>query len=81
MTVGEMLGRVTSSELTEWAAYEQVYGPLGAVRDDILMAVMASLVHNVFAEKGKGKAPADFVPVWDQKPEDLAAKIRQAFGE
>jgi len=81
MTVGEMLARVSSSELTEWAAYEQVFGPLGAVRDDIDMAILAATIYNAFAAKGKGKAPEDFVPSWDQAPEDVSAKIRRAFGE
>lgn len=81
MTVGEMLARVSSSELTEWAAFEQVYGPLGAIRGDIDMAILAAVIHNVFAGKGKGKAPEDFMPSWDQRKEDLAVKIRKAFGE
>jgi len=75
-----MLARVGSSELTEWAAYEQVYGPLGQGRDDILHALLSALIHNMWADKGKGKAPEDFMPQWDQSKEDLSAKIRAAFG-
>jgi len=75
-----MLARVSSSELTEWAAYEQVYGPLGSAHDDVLHALMAALVHNMWAAKGKGKPPEDFMPQWDQRKEDVDAKIRKAFG-
>lgn len=80
MTVGEFLQRVTSSELTEWAAFEKVYGPLGQSRDDVHMAILAALIYNPWAPKGKAKSPEDFMPVWDQHREDLADKIRRALG-
>jgi len=57
-----------------------MYGPLGAVRDDMHMAVLAALIHNAFAEKGKGKTAEDFMPQWDQRKEDVSDKIRRVFG-
>lgn len=44
MTVAEMLARISSYELTEWAAYEQMTGPLGpSWRDDVLAAIHEQL--------------------------------------
>ena len=80
MPVAELLARVTSTELTEWAQYERVFGPLGQGRDDIHLALLSALMHNMWAEKGKGKSPEDFMPQWDQKREDIEAKIRRVFG-
>jgi hypothetical protein len=57
-----------------------VYGPLGAVRDDMHMAVLASLIYNAFAAKGKSKEPEDFMPQWDQRKEYVSDKIRRMFG-
>lgn len=79
MTVEEMLTRVTSSELTEWAAYEHLYGPLGGARHDINQAMLAHVIHNIFADKGKGKPIEDFMPQWGTK-ESLSDKIRRKFG-
>jgi hypothetical protein len=41
MTVRELLARIDSRELTEWAAFERLYGPLGPVRHDYLTAMVA----------------------------------------
>lgn len=67
MTVGELLSRITSEELTEWMAYEQVTGPLGAERDDILMAILAATIANTNrGKRGRRARPKDFLPTWDQ---------------
>lgn len=58
-------------------AYERVAGPLGPERDDILTALLATVVHNVFAKKGK--KVKDFLPEWDRKPqtpEDMLHTLR-----
>ncbi|URM90422.1 hypothetical protein LUW75_10905 [Streptomyces sp. MRC013] len=66
MTVGELLGRISSTELTEWMAYEQIAGPLGQERLDVLHSILAATVSNTARAKGRKAAPADFMPQWDQ---------------
>ncbi len=64
MTVGDLLDRASSSELTDWQAYERMHGPLGPERGDLQAAIVASVVANVNRDKKKGRAfkPADFMP-------------------
>jgi len=63
-------------------AYEQVAGPLGPERGDILHALEMALMYNAWAaSKGKGKKPKDFLPDWDrrareQTPEDMLGVLR-----
>ncbi len=53
---------MTSRELTEWAAFEQVYGPLGPERGDWQAAVVA---HTIAAANGAKNAKlSDFLPQW-----------------
>lgn len=63
MTVGELLDRISSTELAEWAVYERDYGPLGPSRHDHLAALVASTVANTASSKTRFK-PADFLPKW-----------------
>lgn len=68
MTVRELLERIDSRELSEWAAYERVSGPLGPERLDVLAAIIASTVHNSATDKKSRKAkPRDFLPKWDKR--------------
>jgi hypothetical protein len=68
MTVGEMLARMTSSELVEWAAYERLYGPLGQERDDHLAALVATTIANAMrGKKGRRMRLKDFMPAWGGK--------------
>ena len=65
MTVGELLARVDSRELTEWEAYERVSGPLGGERIDHLSAMLQATIAN--ANRGKGQKvyePEAFMPKW-----------------
>ncbi|WP_052336699.1 phage tail assembly protein T [Nocardioides alkalitolerans] len=87
MTVREMLDRLTSYELAEWAAYEKVSGPLGPARLDQLAALIASTIANV--NRGKNKAPhklSSFVPKWDRPQQSwreqlsMAHQLNSAFG-
>ena len=73
-----MLARVSSTELTEWQAYEQVSGQLGQERDDVLAALVSLVVANSAGSKKKLKL-ADFLPKWDrprQTASQQADKIR-----
>jgi hypothetical protein len=82
MNVSELLARTSSSELTEWMAFERISGPLGGARADIQAAIVAATIANV--QRGKGQrtlAPIDFVPVWDKRkktPEELWAAAMAA---
>lgn len=68
MTVGELLDRVDSRELTEWEAYERVAGPVGPERLDLLFASLMSTIANVNrSKKTKPFKPEQFMPRWDPK--------------
>lgn len=88
-TVGELLARIGSRELSEWAAYEQITGPLDGRRGDVQAAIVAATVAN--SQRGKGqrpRGPMDFLPVWDKSaqrmtPEEMwqaAVKANTAMG-
>lgn len=71
-----------STEVTEWMAYEQVTGPLGAERLDLLIGIVAATVANSATGRKRALRPADFTPQWDRPAvqtwqEQLA--IAQAF--
>lgn len=68
MTVAELLERIGSRELAEWAAYEKITGPLGRRRSDIQAAIIAATVANANRGKGRAPKPADFLPQWDKQP-------------
>jgi hypothetical protein len=63
MTVGEMLDRISSTELAEWAIYERDYGPLGPGRADQLAALVSATIANAASVKRRYR-PADFLPRW-----------------
>lgn len=81
MTVGELLARISSRELTEWMIYEQIAGPLGPARADIHTAMIGSWVVN--SQRGKrGPLPlSKFLPAWFEKPaqtpEEIYRRIQQ----
>mgnify|MGYP001191687642 FL=1 len=63
----ELLERMPARELTAWAAYEQVTGPLGQPRDDILTGILAERITNMLqgGKKRRRKWTVDdFVPQW-----------------
>jgi hypothetical protein len=67
MTVGELLARIDSRELTAWMAYERVAGPLGPERADMQAAIIASTIANANrGKRGRAFKPEDFIPKWDQ---------------
>ena len=62
MTVGELLNRISSRELSEWMAYYMLE-PFGAERDNLHAGLVAAMVHNVNRDPKRGKAadPKDFM--------------------
>lgn len=80
--MGELLARISSRELSEWAAYERITGPLGADRGDVQAAIIAATVANTARSKGRVLQPKDFVPKWDRPkamtPEEMWQAAMQA---
>jgi hypothetical protein len=82
MTVEEMLARISSRELTEWAVYEEETGPLDAgYRADVLAGVVSATVANAMkGKKGKRLKPADFMPDWSRRrtssPNQMATMLK-----
>jgi hypothetical protein len=68
MPVEEMLGRMSSRELTEWMVYEEENGPLGPSRADQLAALVAAVIANANrGKRGRTFKPADFMPRWGKR--------------
>ncbi|MFG2683166.1 hypothetical protein [Streptomyces sp. NPDC048392] len=61
-----LLADIHSDELTEWMAYEQLTGPLGPDRGDLLHGIRAAVIANAAGGKGRKAVPKDFIPKWDQ---------------
>lgn len=60
-----MLSRMSSRELTEWAAYERVTGTLGPERDDALMALQS---YYLASAAGAKRLRVDkLMPSWDRR--------------
>lgn len=86
MTVGEMLTRMSSRELSEWMAYATLE-PFGEERADLRAGIVASAVVNVHrTQSDKAAQPSDFMPTFDEgepdddppealPPEEIAAKL------
>jgi hypothetical protein len=88
MTVAELLGRISSRELTEWMAFGQLE-PFGRRAEYTGHAVVASTIANV--NRGKDQEPyeiEDFIPKRAKKKEDqteaqmiaMAAMWTTAYG-
>jgi len=78
-----MLMSMTSSQLSEWFAYDQL-DPVGEFRGDVRNAQFMSLIVNLFkARFGKKNAktakPIDFMPDWGR--EDKQQKSYQSVDE
>jgi len=85
MPVGEMLGRMSSAELTEWMAFYQLE-PFGPERGDLQAGIVAATVANVNRDPKKQKRAfeaRDFMPSFEgggggerreKSPEELRRK-------
>jgi len=66
-----LLDQITSSQLSEWEAYDKI-DPVGDWKEDFRMAYMCSLITNiaraVHGKKGaKMSSPSEFLPEWLSK--------------
>lgn len=79
MTVGEMLSRMSSKELTEWMAFASIE-PIGESRQDLRIAMLCTLVYNAIKGKGKAAKIDDFVLKFDppkkQSMEEMQAILK-----
>lgn len=82
-----MLEEITSRELSEWMAYNEIE-PFGEDREDLRMGIIASTIANVNRASGKKPyKPQDFMPVFKIGTETeaeagrrLAERARRALG-
>lgn len=72
--VDAMLGEMTSAQFSEWLAYSRIE-PWGEERDDLRIGILASMIANMFREKGKKPAkPSDFILDFGLVDEEAKAK-------
>lgn len=88
MPVDEMLARMTSTEVTEWMAYERVAGHLGPARADVQAAIVAATIANANrGKRGRRFKIQNFIPKWDrharqswQEQLSIVEQLNAAFG-
>ena len=62
MTVGELLRKMSASELHEWRVYSGI-DPFGEERADLRSGIVASTIASVHRKKGSRRpTPQDFMP-------------------
>jgi len=81
--VRELLGRMSSSEMSEWIAYAQIE-PFGEERADLRAAIIASTVANTARQRGsRAFKPEDFMPQFGGRKapdeQELKSKVDTAF--
>jgi hypothetical protein len=80
-TVGELEARLSSSEFSEWLAYNDLE-PIGPQRADLNAGLIASVIANVGLRPKHLYSAADFMPVYDRpdpKPEEHWRQQQAAF--
>ena len=77
MTVGELLGRISSRELTEWRAYSGLE-PFGEDRADLRAGIVASTVANVFRKSvTKPYKAQEFMPRFEKTRQDWREQLER----
>ena len=70
-----MLSEITSAQFAEWLAYSRIE-PWGEERDDLRTGILASMIENIFRDKGKKPAkPSDFILNFE--PEDEQTRVQR----
>lgn len=83
MPVREMLKRIDARELTEWLAYEEIYGPIGTTYQDEALAAIHEKLQELLHATGaahltpKGKENPFSKPEHYPRPSELAAHVRK----
>lgn len=80
-----MLNYLTSSQLSEWEAYDRI-DPIGKWREDFNVANLMALIANVNRNPKKKSNPftiSDFMPEWGKEEEkekrQTVEEMKQAF--
>ncbi|MFI6819270.1 hypothetical protein ACIBG7_43265 [Nonomuraea sp. NPDC050328] len=71
MPVAQLLKGISSRELAEWEAFEQVYGPVGVeARLDLAAARIVARLTNIFQPQRNGQTyeASDFLAAWAARP-------------
>ncbi len=79
--VDALLSSISSRQLTEWMAYDQLE-PFGERRADLRMAILASLIANANRDPDKRRepfSPADFMPRFESEPQAQPDVPRQTW--
>jgi len=88
MTVRELLSRVGSDEITEWAAYFRL-DPFGEERADLRAGIVASAIANTMGGGKRTYQPSEFMPKFgepqsrqmsDDDIKQMVCCLRAAFG-
>ncbi len=83
------MNRLDSRELYEWAAFEQVMGPIGKDREDYYNARLChAIAMSVYGGKGRRPELKDYMPPWvnihnpvtDNQDTALRMQADQIFG-
>lgn len=80
MTVGELLARTDSRELSEWMAYYRLE-PFGEFRADVRAGMVASTFANVHRKRGAQPfSPLDFLAFPEpEPPKDMNTQVKEIF--
>ena len=73
----ELLCRISSTELSEWMAYDRI-DPFGNARGDLQAGIVASTVANSMTKKKDGTQfnPVDFMPYVDRPKPDPVKRFK-----
>lgn len=78
MPVRMMLAQMSSADLTEYMAFEQIDGPIGEMRADLRAGIVASTVANHSMSPPRTPSrPADFMP-WQSRNSGAPIKLANA---
>lgn len=79
MTVKELLSRIDSKELSEWAAFYSIE-PFGGFRSDMQSGIVASTIANCNRQKNsRSFSPLDFMPFGEHtKPKVMSGEDMKA---
>ena len=79
--MAELDRRISGHELSEWAAFERIDGPLGPRRADFHAAQIVVAIAQSNAKRGKRYKLSDFLLTWDhgrtvQSPHEMLRLVR-----
>jgi len=81
MSVARAQREIDSREFAEWMSYHQEVEPLGPVRADAAISILAHVLARCHGNKSS--KPSDFMPTYeDERPSDaqLSAKMYALLG-